>query len=213
MAGLTVLCVPQFTYYLNRSHLANLFSISIPVICLAFYWLSQVIQTKEKNNKAFYAAFIYFNYFIAISFLLHLAPLINTKMISRFVNYPRIKENFTRFPGSPDTKEAISLILKYAPDKQRIALFVDEIATVEALMETNKAHILPFNFAEATHSSPQARKDVFDAVSLLKAGDILIISHRGLHPLQNELVEKIMKDYRTNLLEKTPSEFYVFRIR
>jgi len=216
VAGLGGLAVGQFTYFLGRSHPNNLFHISIPVICLAAFWLVYASRQEGRVLTKFYPVFVYGCYFAAFFLFLNVLPLTAAKIQTKLTHYAKFHDHFESFarriPTDHKVAEAVDLVEKFAGDKSRVAIFLSADDTTEVLMFTRKTHVFPFNYALQANLLKSEQDRVVNFAHSLKEGDIIFIS-KDYSDLQARVVFKLQKEFRFVPREITPEGIVAFELR
>lgn len=216
VSGLCGLAIGQFTYFLGRSHPNNLFHISIPIICLAAFWLFYAGRQEGNSAKKFYPWLIYGGYVAAFFLFFNILPQTIKKIQAKIVHYGQFQNNFasllTRKPTNGRVAEAVFLVDKYARDKSRIAIFISADDTTEVLMLTQKTHVFPFNYALQANLLAKERERVVNFVHPLKEGDIIFVS-KDYSDLQARVVFRLQKQFRFVPREIAPSGMVAFELR
>jgi len=211
VAGLTALAIIQYTYFVGRSHVNNLFHVSVPSLCLAAYWLVSLARMETGELKWFAKTAAYGCYCAMIFMVFSLTPKMAEKIKIRLPQYPRTIENFYKSPTTPQVDEALYLVKKYAKDKPRIALFIEPDDTTETLMRSRKVHVYPFNYPIIVSISPVISQRVIDFSSPLRTGDYLFLSKEASE-FQQTIVKSIQEKFNFIVRETTPRGVYAIEL-
>ena len=182
ISGFIGLSISQFTYFLGRSHLENLFHISIPsifILLIGIYLLSKKYYLLSKGH---FRSLIYCTYFILFFAIIKISPNVYNNFFhnpgkSRIYYYDQIYSNlqqaFNPKPSSNVVKESITLIKKYSNDNNRIGVFLDTYDNTEVLMFTNKASKLPYNFLPQATRFDSLKKNIINQIDLFENEEII----------------------------------------
>jgi len=216
VTGLCGLAVGQFTYFLGRSHPNNFFHISIPVICLAAFWLIYGSRQGERLPTKFYSLFVYGCYLAAFFLFLNVLPPTAAKIQTKLANYAGFPEHLESFlqrkPTDHKVAEAVDLVERFAGDKSRIAIFISADDTTEVLMLTKKTHVFPFNYALQANLLKSEQERVLNFAYSLQEGDIIFVS-KDYSDLQARVVFRLQKEFSFVPREVTPGGIVAFELR
>jgi len=212
LAGLTGLAIIEYTYFVGRSHVNNLFHVSVPVLCLAAYMFVSLARMDARELKWFSLAATFCSYVAFFFMVFSLTPKMVEKLKIRLPQYSKIKENFVKPPTTPQVGDALYLIEKYAMDKPRVALFIDPDDTTETLMRSRKVHVYPFNYPIIVSISPAVSQRVLDFQSPLKTGDYLFLSKEASE-FQQQIVKSIQEKFSFTVRETTPHGVYAIELK
>jgi len=211
LAGFTGLAIIEYTYFVGRSHVNNLFHVSVPVLCLVAYMFVSLARMDARELKQFSLAATFCCYVAFFFMVFSLTPKMVEKLRIRLPQYSQIKENFVKPPTTPQVDDALYLVEKYARDKPRIALFIDPDDTTETLMRSRKVHLYPFNYPIIVSISPTVSRRVLDFQSPLKIGDYLFLSKEAAE-FQQKIVKSIQEKFRFTVRETTPHGVYAIEL-
>jgi len=216
IVGLCGLATVQFTYFLGRSHPNNFFHISIPVICLAAFWLVYASRQEERLPTKFYPLFVYGCYFAAFFLFLNVLPQTATKIQTKLAKYAKFHDHCESFarrkPTDNKVAAAVALVEKFAGDKSRVAIFLSADDTTEVLMLTKKTHVFPFNYALQANLLKSEQERVLNFAHSLKEGDIIFVS-KDYSDLQARVVFKLQEEFLFVPREITPEGIVAFELR
>ena len=200
IAGLTGAGIVQFTYFLGRSHLNNLYHICIPLIFVAAYWFLYMQRHPEHRPQAFahstaYCVFVATFVFLAETGADFIAKWPPSPPYSLFHTPPAETTPWTAAPSHPEVSGALELIGRYATDKTRIALFLHPEHTTETLMLTQKSHIFPISNPKQDDLLPSAHARALAYKHQWQPDDYLFITRDtpSLTGIQREVINKIMQ--------------------
>ncbi len=229
--GLTAFGIMQFTYFLGRSHPNNLYHISVPAIFVVSYWIVQITGQRSDIPRGFRFSFLYVSCYALLLMLFAVGPQVAPKLTesglySVFESVPRLFEGksiewedrlqsvFHPVPSRVETNEVIYLVKKYAPDKQRIQLYVEPDIGIEALMLTRKGNIYAVSDPIQDDLTPSARRQAMKLEPAPQVGDILFLSKDGvrLHPLQRDILGNLCRGFYFTELESTAHGYHAVRL-
>lgn len=211
VAGLTALAIIQYTYFVGRSHVNNLFHVSVPVLCLAAYAFICSTRMNDQKLKWLTTPVMYCGYFALFFLVFSLTPRMVEKMRARLPQYSHISENFFKAPTTPQVSEALYLINKYAKDKLRLALFIEPDDTTETLLRSRKVHMYPFNYPVIVSICPAISERVLAFKAPLKHGDYLFLS-KGASEFQQRIVKSIQGEFGFIVRETSPHGVYAIEL-
>ncbi len=213
IAGFTGFGIVQFTYYLGRSHHNNLFHICIPLVLVATYWLLRMHRCDRHVPKAFARGATYC--YLVAGFLLLAetgSGFFDKWPHSPLGGAPAGPTPWSARPFQPEVIDALTLIERYAADRERIALFLHPERTTETLMLSQKTHIFPMSNPMQDDLLPSAHDRVLRYEHDLQQDDYLFVSRNTnlLNEIQQEILDKIMDQMRGFYADATQ---HVYAIR
>lgn len=209
VVGLAFLSVMEFTYFLGRSHINNIYHVSTPVLLLMSYGLNRI--KPEGEYQPFYRSFLFISYFAVFFLVFNIGHNMLSKLSARSRHYANWPANFRKSPSVPQTTEALKLIDKYAKDKKRIAIFIDPDATTESLYLSRKVHVFPTQYSRQEEICPSAKARVLNFKHDLKAGDVIFVA-RESSEFQEQIVKGLQEQFKFIVRERSPSEIFVFEL-
>lgn len=216
VAGLTTLGVIQFTYYLGRSHPNNLFHISLPVICLAAFWMAELSRRKDTSLRKFVGSFIFCAYFSAMYLVFQLSPIMIDKLKTRVPFYRQLgltlQDVKAKKPTNEKVKDAMMLIEKYAKEKTAIPIFIEPDDTLEVMILSGKTNVYSIQYAVQIGLTEDNKKRLLDFKPPIQSGDIIFISPDALD-FQQFLIGELKKKFRFIVREKTPSGILAIELK
>jgi len=218
ITGMTVFGIAQFTYFLGRSHPNNLYHICIPAVFLAAYWLCQMTKDAHLVPAGFRRSSTYCFYVAASLLFLTEVPNIvrkreHTAAYALFYQGTQGPSLCSREPTDPQVEEALCLIQKHAPDRERIPLFIAPELTTETLMLSEKANIFPLSNPVQDYLLESASTQALRFDHGLQSGDILFLARDTgqLNALQLLIVKRLREEFIFILADAT-SQVYAIRL-
>ncbi len=217
IAGLTGFGIVQFTYFLGRSHLNNLYHICIPLIVIATYWLL-AMQRNPRVPRGFARATTYCFCVIAFVLLAKTGPDFAVKWPRSPLHELLVRDSngpspWSVSPSQPEVSDALTLIERYAANKERIALFLSPEPTTETFMLSQKTHVFPLSNPQQDELLPAAhlRAQQFDHG--LQEGDYFFITRNSnsLSTIQSEVIDVILSQLNGYYADST-QRVYAIRL-
>ncbi|MCX6356060.1 MAG: hypothetical protein NTZ78_14340 [Candidatus Aureabacteria bacterium] len=231
--GMTTCGIALFTYFIIRPHPNNLYHICLPTIFVAAYWLMRVSQLGLPRTFRFSVAYcsccaIALLYFAGVPSVTHKWHSTALYSAGRSIAQLRqgkptiLREQLanleSRSPTRQRVAEALYLIQKYAPDKQRVALFIEPDCTTEALMLAGKTNVFPISHPGQDYLLGNARSAMDRGLRYahhLTRGDYLFMERDigQLNELQQAIVMRLGREFRFENMETTEHGIVAVKLR
>jgi len=210
----------------------NLYHICLPALFVAAYWLVQI--PKLDLPCVFRLSFTYCCYFAIIVLFITGVPHViqkadNTALysiaqggIQLIRGKPLLlQQQFDslrlRSPSESRVSEAMYLIEKYAPHRQRVALFIDPDLTTETLMLSGKTNVFPLSNPTQDFLEGNARMAIERILHFkhpLTEGDFVFIANDWgeLNELQQKLLQRLGREFKPENVETTAHGIVAVRL-
>lgn len=228
--GLTMLGIAQFSYFLGRSSLLYLAVVSYPAVMLVFSWAKWMSSIalipsafRRSSIYVFYLAIILIFYAYFPVFYSRLSDTVlmavPTTLLEAASGSPiTLKKPYRLilYPGPSECRvaEAIQEIKKYAPQENRVLVFISPEMTTEVYMLSKRSNVFPLSNPDQDGilRSNLARVENFPYD--INDGSLLVIEvdENTLMPIQQVAVDRLERSFNLRLLEKTECGLAAYRL-
>jgi hypothetical protein len=224
VAGLVLASLTQFTYFVQKSSMQFLTTVMTAPLCL-YTLLSARACDSQKPAPAWVRRACGYAFFAIVAGVivvdrLEIRAETQHCLLVELVKYPFGKSNLAaewdylwNMPLSLHEQEAISLIRKYAPGRKTLALFLSPNLTLSVLRQTGTMNTFPIAHMLTTHHV-KAYTGVLPYKHDLKPGDYLFLCRTPKRDIdiENELLDRLSKEFRWVPVEETSPHIEVFRL-
>ena len=226
--AMSALGVGQFTYYLGRSHVNNLFHVAAPAFFVAGFWFITADETAAYLSRAMRSSFVFVGYGVSTFVAVHCIPDIMKKLDHSWLLY--LVEDHRPFEHKPlqaRVSDAIALERKYAPNARRVALFTHSDIYVEISLVTRKTSLWPEGYPPEDSLVEGAKNRIFGTDPGLKVGDVVFAdtgSSSKVDPAQvhlapqvdhidRELFNRLVSKFAFDVVEQRASGWVALRLK
>ena len=224
--AMSSLGIVQFTYYVGRSHLNNLFHIAVPAFFVAGYWFIAAAKKTPHASQAFRQSLVFACYGVATFLALSAVPDVMKKFDHTLLAYVMNDRDWPVRVPLPRTTDAEQMIRRYAPASRRVAFFTSSEVEIETFLLTRRTSVWPRSNPGQDVLIESAKTRIFGARTGLKAGDVVFVDTgstvspspnqvnlgSGVHAIDRELFVHLSEAFGFEVLEARPSGIVALRL-
>jgi len=212
IAGLTIFGVLQFSYFFVYSFTGHFALVCVPIILLAAFWFSELVQNKFRPHIKTSVAFGYvllvgfftmqYSFYVSESRMSHTQLVYTIQYFTSLVKHEIWPEKLSKrfliyHPWNDKTLEAEKLVNQYFRGQKRIAIFISPDDEVETLMRAGKTHIYPISNPYLVQVVPQIELRILSYPVTFKKGDHILVStdRSKISSLERRLFDQINRDH------------------
>ena len=224
--AMSSLGIAQFTYYVGRSHLNNLFHIAVPAFFVAGYWFIAAAKKTPHASQAIRQSLVFVCYGVGTFLALSAVPDVMKKFDHTLLAYVRTDRDWAVRVPLPRTTDAEQMIRKYAPTSRRVALFTSSEVEIETFLLTRRTSVWPRSNPIQDELIEAAKARIFSTRAGLKAGDVVFVDTGstlppspnqvnlgfGVHAVDRELFAHLSEAFGFEVVEARPSGIVALRL-
>ena len=224
--SMSSLGIAQFTYFVGRSHLNNLFHIAVPAFFVAGYWFITAAKKTPHASDAFRRSLVFVCYGLATFLALSAVPDVMKKFDHTLLSYVMNDRDWPKPVPSFRATDAEQLIRHYAPTSRRVAFFTSSDAEIETFLLTKRTSVWPRSNPIQDELIEEAKTRIFGARTGLKVGDVIFVDTGytiapapdqvhligSVHAMDRELFSGIVNRFGFEVLEARSSGIVALRL-
>ena len=224
--AMSALGIGQFTYYVGRSHLYNLFHICAPAFFVAGYWFIAAARALPRASQPFRQSFVFACYGAVVFCVLTAIPDVMQKFDHTWLSFVMTGREWVEKPAAPRAVEAAQLMRRHAANARRVAFTSTSDLQVETYLLVRKTSVWPLSFPAQDELIPEAKERIFSTPTGLKVGDVVFVdtgspeavdpAHvrlvNGVNPIDLALWNGLAVSFGFEVVEARPSGMVALRL-